>query len=268
MKVLHVIDKLNVGGAEKVLLMLTRLLAEKSTDAGVLIYNKGGVLESSLHRSVKVYQLNRKNKYNIATLHKANKICCQYDIVHTHLRHVYAYIKLSKKLFGGRFKLLFHDHSAPTNTVPARLSGMFKPEWYIGVNKELEQWAKTVLHIDKERTFLLENTIMPTKTVYKPRNNGKLIMIANIRREKNIEFAIEVSKLLNKPLDVYGDVKDEEYYGRLKSLSDGNVKYVHGVTDFNNVYNNYESAIHTSTSENRTISAIRIPVCGIAIYSI
>lgn len=249
MNVLHVIDKLNVGGAEKVLLMLTGLLAKEGIDTGVLIYNEGGVLESSLHRSVKVHQLNRKNKYNIATLYKANKICCEYDIVHTHLRHVYAYIKLSKHLFGGRFKLLLHDHSAPTNRAPARLSGMFKPEWYIGVNKELQQWAKTVLHVDSERTFLLENTVLAAETAYTSKGNGKLLMVANIRREKNIAFAIELSMLLNRPLDVYGEVKDEEYYNQLKVSGAENVKFIHGVTDFRNGYNNYELAIHTSTSE-------------------
>lgn len=249
MKVLHVIDKLNVGGAEKVLLMLTGLLAKEGIDTGVLIYNEGGVLESSLHRSVKVHQLNRKNKYSIATLYNANKICCQYDIVHTHLRHVYAYIKLSKLLFGGRFELLLHDHSAPTYTAPVRLKGIFKPEWYIGVNKKLQQWANNVLHIYKERTFSLENTVMPTGAVYKPIGNGKLIMVSNIRKEKNIEFAIEVSKSLNWPLDIYGDVKDEEYYNQLKVSGSENVKFIHGVTDFFSVYNDYELAIHTSTSE-------------------
>lgn len=249
MKVLHVIDKLNVGGAEKVLLMLTSLLVKEGIDTGVLIYNAGGTLEEALNSKVKVHQLNRKNKYNIATLYKANKICCEYDIVHTHLRHVYAYIKLSKLLFGGRFNLLLHDHSAPTYTTPVRLKGIFKPEWYIGVNKKLQQWANNVLHINKERTFLLDNTVLPTEAVYKPISNGKLIMVANIRREKTIEFAIEVSKLLKRPLDIYGDVKDEEYYSRIKTLRDENVKFIHGVKDFSDVYNNYELAVHTSTSE-------------------
>ena len=197
MKILQVIDRLEAGGAERLLISITHLLADKNISAGVLLFNNGGALDKELDPRVEAHLLNRSNKFNLFTLYKAHRICKQYDIIHAHLRHVYAYIRMTQLLFGGKYKLLLHDHAAITNDAPVRIRGIFKPRYYIGVNEEQINWAINTIGVEQQNVFLLENTVLAKQeSVHVKQSRNKAIMIANIRQVKNIEFAISLAGML------------------------------------------------------------------------
>lgn len=250
MRVLHVIDKLNVGGAEKVVVTLTHLLAEQGVSVELLLFNDGGALEENIDKRVATTFLNRNSKWNLFRLYSAHQKCRKYDIVHTHLRHVYAYIRLGQLLFGGKYKLILHDHSAPTPSISWRLKGLFKPEYYVGVNSLQVSWASSKLGIDKKYVHLLENRIaQPSGQVTDISEGVKTMMIANIKKEKNIEFAVQWAKSTGIALDIYGNIQDEEYYNRLNADAADNVRIISGVTDFADLFKLYSMAIHCSPSE-------------------
>ena len=58
----------------------------------------------------KAFFLDRKSKFNLFTMRKCAKIASGYDIVHVHMRHTWAYVKLSSLLFRRSSRLIFHDH--------------------------------------------------------------------------------------------------------------------------------------------------------------
>lgn len=266
MKVLHVIDRLEIGGAERLFVNLTGLLAERNADTGVLLFIAGGALDKELNSRLKIHVLNRGNKFNPFTLYKAHRICSSYDIVHTHLRHVYAYIRLAQLLFGGRYKLIFHDHAAATIDIPVRLKGIFKPRYYIGVNKEQTTWAENIIGIDKQNVFLLENTAMPKIKHSTISTNGKkAIIVANIRQVKNIEFAIELCRHMGWQLDIYGNIIEQGYYNKLLSLAgdDGSILIINGITDFSHLYQQYNLAIHCSPKETGPLVLIEYLAAGL-----
>lgn len=266
MKILYVIDRLETGGAEKIFVSITKLLAGTEVTTGALLFSSGSTLEKELDKHVQLHVLNRTNKYNPLTLYKAHKICNNYDIVHTHLRHVYAYIRLAQWLFGGKYKLLVHDHSAITRNIPKRFSGIFKPDYYIGVNKQQTDWAASTIGIQKENTFLLENTITPTANHTNTSTEPKgIMMVANIRRAKNIAFAIELAKLINSPLHIYGNIIEQEYYNQLmrQTAGDKSIKINEGVTDFSDVYCQYRLAIHCSPAETGPLVLIEYLEAGL-----
>lgn len=252
MKVLHVIDRLETGGAEKIFVSITKLLAGTEVTTGALLFSSGSTLEKELDKHVRLHVLNRRNKYNLLTLYKAHKVCNNYDIIHTHLRHVYAYIRLAQWLFRGKYKLLVHDHSATTNDIPKRFSGILKPKYYIGVNNEQTNWATTTVGINKENVFLLENTITPaTDAENKTRTRNGFMMVANIRSVKNIGFAIEIAKRMNSRLHIYGNISEQDYYNQLTQqiAENKDITIQQGITDFTNVYSQYRMAIHCSPAE-------------------
>ncbi len=266
MKVLHVIDRLETGGAERLFVNLTELLAERSSDTGVLLFTAGGALDKELDSGLKVHVLDRGNKFNPFTLYKAHTICSKYDIVHTHLRHVYAYTRLAQLLFGGRYKLMLHDHATVTTDIPVRLKGIFKPRYYIGVNKEQTTWAENTLGIDKQNIFLLENTAMPEIKHSTIKSDGKKAMIvANIRQVKNIEFAIELCRYTGWQLDIYGNVIEQDYYNKLLTLAgnDGSIRIITGITDFSRLYQEYNLAIHCSPKETGPLVLIEYLAAGL-----
>lgn len=266
MKVLHIIDKLETGGAERLFVNLTGLLAERNADTGVLLFTAGGALDKELNRSLKIHVLNRGNKFNPLTLYKAHAICNGYSIVHTHLRHVYAYIRLAQLLFGGKYKLLLHDHAAVTTDIPVRLKGILKPRYYIGVNKEQTTWAENIIGIDKQNVFLLENTAIPKVRQYTTSANDKKAMIvANIRQVKNIEFAIELCRHMGWQLDIYGNIIEQDYYHKLVALAgnDGSIRIINDTTDFSLLYQQYNLAIHCSPKETGPLVLIEYLAAGL-----
>lgn len=266
MKVLHVIDRLEVGGAEKVFVSITKLLAVSNITTGALLFTAGYHLDKELDKRVQLHVLNRTNKYSLFTLYRAHKTCSNYDIVQAHLRHVYAYIRLAQWLFGGKYKLVMHDHAAITNDIPKRFSGILKPKYYIGVNKEQTNWATATVGIKNENVFLLENTITPTtnpKTETSTHND--FMMVANIRSVKNIGFAIELAKRMNYPLHIYGNIIENDYYNKLRQhiAENKDITIRQGVTDFKDVYSQYKMAIHCSPAETGPLVLIEYLAAGL-----
>lgn len=266
MRVLHVIDKLNTGGAEKLFVTITHLLAGKGTDVGAMIFNKSGDLDTQLNTAIKLHILDRQQKFSPAKLYQAHKICSTYDIVHTHLRHVHAYIRLAQWLFRGKYKLLLHDHAAITDEVPVRLKGILKPKYYIGVNTAQANWAKTSIGVEKGNVYLLENiaTVSLNSTVAAT-GIKKAMMVANIRQVKNIEMAIALCKKIKWSLDIYGNIIEQEYFDKLKVQidNDDTIRIIHGVTDFSDVYHQYGLAIHCSHAETGPLVLIEYLAAGL-----
>ena len=252
MKVLHAIDHLQAGGAERMFVTITSLLSAENVPVAALLFNSGYALDHQLDKGVRLRVLNRQSRFNPVTLYKAHKICSEYDIVHAHLRHVYAYLRLAQWLFRGKYKLLIHDHGAVVQTIPSRLKGIFRPKYYIGVNKAQVIWAKTHLGVSEDKTFLLENTIIPVAPASGINSvANKAMMIANIRRVKNIEFAIRLFQAIGWQLDIYGNIAEQEYYYELMQLINNNprIRIISGVTDFSGIYGQYNLAIHSAPAE-------------------
>ena len=252
MKVLHAIDRLQAGGAEKMFVTLTSLLSAANVPVAALLFNSGYELDGELDKGVRLHVLNRRVRFNPVTLYKAHKICSEYDIVHAHLRHVYAYLRLGQLLFRGKYKLLIHDHGAVVQAIPSRLKGVFRPKYYIGVNNTQVIWAKTHLGVSEDKVFLLENTIIPVPPAGGVNSVAKkAMMIANIRRVKNIEFAIGLCQVMGWQLDIYGNVAEKDYHDELIQLIDNDpcIRIISGVTDFSGIYAQYSLAIHSSPAE-------------------
>lgn len=266
MKILQVIDRLETGGAERLLISITHLVADKDISAGVLLFNDCGALGKELDPRVEVHLLNRTNKFNLFTLYKAHCVCKQYDIVHAHLRHVYAYIRLAQLLFGGKYKLVLHDHAAIAPDAPVRLRGFFKPRYYIGVNTEQTYWAINTLGVEPLNVFLLENTVLAKQQPAQAKQGAnKAIMIANIRQVKNIEFAISLCRHAGWNLNIYGNIIEEDYFNKLKGMAgdDGRINIITGVTDFSGLYGQYSLAIHCSPKETGPLVLIEYLSAGL-----
>jgi glycosyltransferase involved in cell wall biosynthesis len=269
MKILHVIDRLNIGGAERVFLDITKLLIDKGVYVGGLLFNIGYPLDNKIDKRLKLHVLNRSNKYSLKKLYETHKICSRYDIIHVHMSYCYAYIRLSQLLYRGKYKILFHEHFGDlglNSEVPLRLKYVFKPSYLVAVSESLIEWAVSRVKVKRKNTFLLKNTIIPNERIsFTPKNRfKKAILISNIRRAKNIEFAIELSKALDISVDVYGNNGEDEYYKKIQeNLPGSKVKIIEGISDFSKIYNEYDFAIHAAMSESGPLVTLEYMAYGI-----
>lgn len=106
MKILHIINNLEVGGAQKLLADLLPLLNKDNT-CDLLVISKledNQFLEGLQKQNIKIYPLNAKRFYSIHLIWQIRNFIKQYDVVHVHLfPSLYlcalAHIGLKSKLF-------------------------------------------------------------------------------------------------------------------------------------------------------------------------
>lgn len=117
MKVLHIINNLGSGGAEKLLVdMISRMNAKGEISADILLLtDKGNVFHKGLiKKGVKIYVIPLKkpgHPFNIKYIRKCI-IEGGYDIVHAHLFPTIYWTSLAAKLISGnRPKFLITEHS-------------------------------------------------------------------------------------------------------------------------------------------------------------
>lgn len=108
MKVLHIINRLGIGGAEKLIVETLPLFKEKGIDVELLVLQmpENNFEEKLLNSGVKYYSLNVKNLYSPSVIFKIRKYIKKYDIIHTHLFPVQYWVAIANVLLFNKKKIL------------------------------------------------------------------------------------------------------------------------------------------------------------------
>lgn len=257
MKILQVIDQLEIGGAERVAIDMTNLLSDASLSISLMVLREKTSQDELLNESVPVFYLKRKSKFNIKYLFKLSSIVKHYDIVHVHMRHTFLYVQLVVKLFKINSKVILHDHFGgihKDDRVPFFLNSFLKPVYYIGVSKQLIDWSKNRLKVDGiDTVFLLSNVVIKQEVKPLTSRNGWVI-VGNIKPVKNQLFAINLAAQCKKHLTIIGKIQDKRYYTVLKEAiianqQEQNVNFIHHENDPQQLLNQFELALMPSASE-------------------
>ena len=271
MKVIQVIDQLQVGGAERVLVDLSNLLKEQNCDVAVLCLLNEAKLDGHLDNDIPVIYLLRKHKFNPLYLIRLYKILISYDVIHIHLRQVLRYVSLLFYFSGLHNKkvILFHDHYGnivhDTSISASIKSAIKRCAAYIGVSDQLVNWAKQNklnTTIIKKSNIIRKHAAETTITKLQP-DIVKVVSIGNFRPQKNYEFLLDL--VMKSPDDyrftIYGQPIDTVYYKKIletiRSLNLGSK--IQLVTDCDNVgayLGQYNLGLHTASSETGPLVAI------------
>ena len=114
MKILQVINTLDTGGAEKLLLETIPLFNGKDILMDVLIFEKKqGVCLNKLDElnCCTIHSLNSNSLYNPFNVFKIIKHLNKYDLVHVHLFPAQYWVILAKIISFSKVKLVFTEHS-------------------------------------------------------------------------------------------------------------------------------------------------------------
>jgi glycosyltransferase involved in cell wall biosynthesis len=270
LKVLQCIDTLAVGGAERVVVDICNLLYhDRQYDVTLLIIRHKGPLISSINSNIRVIELNLDSKFSLKGWYSLIKSLYGFDLIHVHMRHTYGRLKLGT-LFG-RIKtpVIFHDHFGDiehNKQVPKYLKGIFAPRYYIGVSRDLSNWAINNIIRSSDNVWTLPNTIARNFDFANQKyTSGQMVMVSNLRDTKNIEFAIKIAKLMNLKLDIYGQINDKSYFHKLKESAFGfPIKFITDVSDVFPFLSNYQLAIHTAKSETGPLVIMEYLKAGIS----
>ncbi|WP_026976483.1 glycosyltransferase [Flavobacterium tegetincola] len=269
MKILQVIDNLDVGGAERVFVDMCNILHENNHNVtALLLLTKNGELASQLQ--VPFIKLDRKSKWNVSKMYRCYKIMKQYDIVHCHFRHVYTYMSIVNLIFNSNSKIILQDHYGSINIdkkIPFLLDSILKPSYYIGVSNTLRSWSIKYLKIEEVNVFLLSNIVRKKRYSMANQIEVDFILVSNIKPVKNNLFAVELCQYLKKTLLLVGQIQDKEYYSKIKTKLDDTISISTLILDSQEICRKAKFGLHTSKSESGPLVLIEYLAQGLPFLS-
>jgi glycosyltransferase involved in cell wall biosynthesis len=279
-KVAQIIDRLHIGGAERVAVTLSNLLQKHGHTVKVVTTVNSGPLARQLHKEIKQVSLNRKWKWNPATMRRLINEVKDYDIVHVHSSHNLRYLYLSAKLYRLNKPIFFHEHYGDIhvdNTVRWHQKLIYPNIVFIGVSRQHTEWALHQLKMPKKKVFLLPNTVekIPVPQTEKRSNNEKhILLVSNFRPTKNIEFALELFKQLKTKsrssyhFTIIGQIADKLYYEKIKDQITKNevgknITILTDCTEVQPLLHQFDLAAHTAKSESGPLVLIEYMAQGL-----
>ncbi len=281
MKILQVIDRLNVGGGERVLVDLANILFAKGHTVHVLTLVCPGPLAQQLNEGINLINLKRRMKYSLGKLKQVNDICGEYDIVHAHLRYNFRYIALAKMLYGGRYHLVLHDHFGDIEndrSIPIGIKFFARRnKWFIGVSRSLADWAVHNLRLREENVLLLPNIVVKrtssgeqTKVTHD--STIRVLHVSNFRESKHHIFAIRLIAALRRHVPVrvlfVGQVINPEFFRNINAAIDANgirdiVTVLHDCDDVQKLMGDFDLGLHTAYQESGPLVLIEYLAQGV-----
>ncbi|MCH4829051.1 glycosyltransferase [Flavobacterium columnare] len=212
MKVLHVINSLDMGGAEKLVAELLPIFNEFGVESELLLLNgKQTEIKNILQENgITIYDLGMINIYNPMSVFKLIKYLKNYDIVNVHLFPSLYFIALAIFFIrkNERPLLVFTEHNTMNRRIESKLFSWIDKIIYsfykriICITNEVEDIFKKHLGGCKNRFVVIENGIDLDKiNSYKPNT----LEISNLKHELGI---IEKDIIITQ-VSAFRDQKDQ-----------------------------------------------------------
>lgn len=261
--IVQIIDRLETGGAEKIVVFLANLLYQNGHTVRVITTVSNGPQYQYLHKGISAICLHRKWKWNPYYMLQLKRACKGFDIIHLHGAPTLRYVLLTKLIFGLKHKFIYHEHDGQVNNKPAKwyYKYFLQKKEFIATSQTVADWAIHTVKLNVNRISLLLNTIEKQncgKNQKRPLHS--LVLVSNILPHKNIEFSLEVLKKLlhftklDYQLTIIGKKYDEQYFAYLTNQINHNLlaDHVSFITDCNQVaplLHHYSIGLHTSFEE-------------------
>lgn len=279
-KIVHVIDMLQPGGAERVLLTQAGLFASKGHSVHIIATVHPGKLAAQKPPGVKLHVLNRKWKYNPLIVLRLYLLLRKFEVIHIHGYHNLRYAHLALKLPGISAKVFYQEHHGWYNAskpASAEQKRLLRHVHFIAVSQDIANWASLQAGIPLHKISLLPNIVMRQKVAaYAPKQNDvmQLLITSNFSPNKNILFALELLQLArqktnrNLHLTIAGNLNDAAYHRQVIQHIEQNklsqvVTIRTDITNIQQVLSQFDLALHCATFESGPLALIEYMAQGL-----
>lgn len=151
MKIVHIINSLESGGAEKLVLDTLPLFEKNNVTVDLIVVNGFEYPFLKVLRSLNcctVHSLNLKSAYNPIAIFKLVPLLKKYNIAHVHLFPTQYWVVLAKFLSGSKIKLVYTEHSTSGRRIKSGWFQKLDPFFYkqydkiIAISDEVAQVVK------------------------------------------------------------------------------------------------------------------------------
>ena len=274
MRIVQLIDSLDIGGAEKMAVNYANSLAKSIEFSGLVASRKEGELKNNINDEVSYLFLNKKKTIDFKAVSKLKKYCKKNKVNFIQAHSSSFFIACMVKLLLPRINIIWHTHRGiPLYSFQKRsyliqfYSLFFKG--IIAVNLELEEWSKKNLfckNVIYLQNYIIENENHIKKTILHGHKQKRVLYLANLRHPKNHFMLVEVVNKIHKEfpswtfhlvgndlIDAYSDtLKAKIIECRLEK-----VIFLYGSkTDVENIIMQSDIGVITSNSEGLPVSLL------------
>ena len=219
MRILHVINSLNIAGAERLMTGMIPVQQASGHQVELLLLNdtRTTFYDQLIEKGIVIHAFHLKGgEYNPLAVWKIRKFLRNYDVVHVHLFPAQYWVAISKWLFRIKTPLVTTEHSTSNTRFNYALT-TWTDRWIYrrfsfivgitdAVTKVMEERVKhrtPVVTIENGIDIREFSTAQPLNKVSfgLPENSRVLLMVARFRPPKNQECVIKAMALL--PTDVH-----------------------------------------------------------------
>lgn len=140
MKVLHVINGLATGGAEKLVVDFVPLLQEKGVEVDVLCMKAeqtSFLKELESKSNGKIFGLSSGLVYNPLLIFKMIPYLKKYDLIHVHLFPAFYWVVLAKWVSFSKIKIVFTEHNTSNKRMENKFFRLLDLVIYRGIRKNI-----------------------------------------------------------------------------------------------------------------------------------
>jgi len=191
-KVLQIIDSLNVGGAEVLAVNIANSLTDAGYESHICVTRQEGDLKKQINKNVGYLFLERKTIIDLKAIKKLSRYVKKHNINRVHAHASSSFVGVCVKLLNPKIKLIWHDHYGNSEFLNERKTVSLKFFSYfffaiISVNKNLKLWAEAKLACSK--VFFINNFVefrdLSEKTELKGVDGKRIVMLAGFRAQKD-----------------------------------------------------------------------------------
>jgi glycosyltransferase involved in cell wall biosynthesis len=216
--VLHVIDALALGGAERMLVEIANRTVADGHHVTVCATRAGGLMQARLDPRIACEVLGRRSRYDVRPLARMVRLAGDFDVIHCHGRSSFSLLALLAATRTLRTPIVLHDHLGvevhPHVPTWIRIARRYLAA-YVGVYDQHRTWARRA-GIPSERIRVIGNAFDPAKLACAPREPlagaaPRLLFVGGLRREKAVDVLLEAMVGVSGRLYVVGGDADPSY---------------------------------------------------------
>lgn len=201
MRIVQLIDSLETGGAERMAVNYANALASRIAFSGLVATRAEGGLFHQIEEGVNYDFLKRTRTLDVAAVMRLKRYCADNKIDFIHAHSTSFFMALLVKLMRPGVKIIWHNHNGLSETLSRREYFPVKIASYlfagaIVVNFQLKKWTERNLHC-KRIVYIPNFTYVPknlkTDTVLHGESGKRILMLANLREEKNHFMLLKVA---------------------------------------------------------------------------
>ena len=284
MRVLQLIDSLNIGGAERMAVNIANALQPEIDASFLCVTREEGALNNSLDAKVNYLFLNKKSALDLKTILKLRRFIKKNKINVIHAHSTSYFYGTLLKLLCIDIKLIWHDHHGNRQQTPfgkkivIKMCSIFFDQILV-VNKDLFKWAKR--HLYCQNIEVINNFPINNPSVGNPKLGGqegkRILCVANLRTPKNHLLLLESFKQIHDQhpswsLHCVGEIYDDAYskavLSEIKEMNLEDAVYLHDLrTDISDVINACEIGVLASTFEGLPMALLEYSLGGLAIVA-